>query len=379
MVALPMLAGCEGSTTLLVELVDGSGTSQASSAEVRVFGAHGVIAGKTVDPLVLPGALVVRKLPARSEDLRVVVIAAGASRTVAAASATTRAHERVTVTVDVSVAMGDADGDGVPDAFDDCPQLADPDQVSTQGGQPGDACGGSAPDMAATGDQGSGGDLALPPGPTADLSTGPSPDLAMGVDPNLLLDDPFDTLDGSRWLVSTGNGGSASVKNGVLTLRAPATANAWAEIASRQVFGVGTTFTAQVHWSGGQVYDEKAVGYSNARLSDNCQSGDSESATMRGQNVDLLMVTKHAGSQLCQIFPNQPSGTYPAGDRTFQVERLNGSQVDFSDNGGSSSTAQTFYIPADALPVRLGVFTSSVNPSQNDVVMTVDWVKVRQN
>jgi hypothetical protein len=369
------LAGCDSSTTLLVEIVDHDPSAQFAKLHVRVFDVHGAIGNAEVTPVALPGALTVRKLPAQTQLLRVVVAGDGHPASLAAGQTMTQAHRRATLLVDLTTPLSDRDGDGVPDIVDDCPDTPDPDQKSAHGGPPGDACGGLA-DLGMPFDQAAppGSDLSIRPG--SDLATPPGSDLSVGPDmAGVLLSDDFNgnTLDPTRWIAATANGGQVSVGGGVVTLRAPATAAAFAEIASIDSFPVGTIFTARVHLSGGQTYDIKGAGYANKRLSDVCGTAETESAMVRGQNADLLFETETVSSPKCQ--PLETGSPYAAGDRTLQITRLSPSQVDFVDGTGAP-IATVADVPGGNLPVRFGVFTSSANPPQADVIMTVDWVRV---
>jgi PKD repeat protein len=72
-----------------------------------------------------------------------------------------QAHENMTIVVkplpDPPVPKpGDADGDGIKDEFDNCPDIANPDQKDTNGDGIGDACSGELPSTG--GDGGDGGD-----------------------------------------------------------------------------------------------------------------------------------------------------------------------------------------------------------------------------
>jgi hypothetical protein len=380
--AAAAVAGCAGDTTLLVEVVDQNPGVTFAGLQVRVFDPHGLIAHADVAPVQLPGALTVRKLPAESELIRVVVQGTGAQPALGAASAMSQPHGRAVARIDLTTSASDHDGDGVPDGVDNCPDVPNPDQASGSGGLLGDACGGGV-DLA-VGDQAMviGNDGPQPVGST-DMATQPGADLAMApVDmAGVLLDETFDnnTIDPTKWTITTGNGGQVTIANGVVTLRAPAAANAYAEIASVATFGVGTTMTAHVHWNVSQLYDEKGSGFANKRITDSCGSNESEAAMFRGMNFDLLLETATGINPKCQPYTDgQEVSPYAAGDRVLVINRLSASQVTFIDNGKAPFSTTAFVSSAN-LPVRFGVFTSTANPSASDVIMTVDSVRVTKN
>jgi hypothetical protein len=374
-VVVASVAGCApAATTLLVEVVDSQSVT-FNALHVHVFDPYGVIATAAISPVPLPGALTVQGLSSVAQPLRVVGAGDGASPSLSGTSVASVPHGRATARLDLAVPRADSDGDGVPDLLDDCPAVADPDQRSTLGGPPGDACRGGdlagadltgvpAVDLAAA-DAASPGDGAGPP--PRDLS--PPPDLT-GV---LLFDDFLGSaLDTSVWHASTGSG-SYSVGGGLLTLTAPTAAGAFADISSIASFAVGTTFEARVSFSGGQTYDEKGVGYANGRLADTCSGGETEAALIRGDNANLLIEPKSGNVSQCLPLSGEAS-PYDAGFRVLRIVRLNPAQIDFYD--GSTPMSATADVPPGPLPLRFGVFTSTANPPQAPVTLIVDWVRV---
>jgi hypothetical protein len=204
-------AGCsdDSATTLLIQVTDPQVT-RLDAVDVKVLGPHGTIAQKRVSPAPLPGRLTV-KLPDEALDLRVVVATVATPPLLNAVMAHAQPHTQVTAQLTLDgIGLADADGDGVPDAFDDCPSVPDPDQASASGMYPGDACGGGVPgDMAVTLDDmghvvpvdlAAPGDLAAPP-----------PDLAPAVSlcpGTFLLCDGFEsgTISSAVWNTVTQNG-----------------------------------------------------------------------------------------------------------------------------------------------------------------------------
>jgi hypothetical protein len=375
-------AGCGGSSaTLLIEVVDSTSGASFDSLDVHVYDPYGVVGSAHVAAVLLPGALVAKHLPNRAQVVRVVVAGnvSGGKTVLATAKTMMVVGARATVVVDLATDEVDTDGDGVPDDVDDCPTIVDPNQHSSNGGAPGDACGGGG-DMAVSAD------LAVGVAPNDGSMPGSGPDMVPPADmAGVLLYDDFlgTSIDTTIWSTDNVGGGKVTVGNGVATITAPTAALAWATLVSNATFPVGVTLTAKVHWNAGQTYDEKEVGFADLRISDICgepagKGGEAQAAMARGQDNLLLYETiagAGAGAE-CQPFPNE-AGSYVDGDHLFEVVRLSAGQVNFYDNGTMISDIN--YIPAGALPVRLGVFSSTDNAPQAPVTMTVDWVKVTQN
>ncbi len=381
-----VLAGCGGSSaTLLVEVVDTKAGASFDSLDVHVYDPHGVVASTHVAKVILPGALVAKHLADKAQVVRVVVAGNGAMPALGAAETMMVAGGQATAQVDLASSLQDSDGDGVPDAYDDCPNVPDPDQHSTNGGAPGDACGGGG-DMAVGLDLASGGMAGGGGGGVAggggggttailDMSMAPPADMA-GV---LLFDDfTSDTLDPNLWVTNVGGGGKVTVAGGLVTINAGTAASAFAELVSKTSFPVGTTFTARVSLAVGQTYDEKGVGYANARLSDGCGTGETEAAMIRGQSNILLIEPKTNNISQCGAL-NAEQNPYPAGYRTFKIVRLSSNEIDFYD--GTAAQTDTFAVPGGLLPARIGTFTSTANPADltDPVTIIVDWVLVTQN
>jgi hypothetical protein len=199
--------GCSSSqsTAVLVEVLNRSPTPPAG-VTVSVFDRFGLLGRSHVAPATLPGSITVRGLPDTVQPLRVAAVG-DAPRALGGVAFQTQPHAQLTELLTLDLATADSDGDGVPDPFDDCPTVADPDQANSAGGGPGDACrgdGGIVPP---------GSDLAAPPGsdlatrPGADLATPPGADLA-GIP---LFTDGFETgVIGTFW--------SEVLHNGTLTV-----------------------------------------------------------------------------------------------------------------------------------------------------------------
>jgi hypothetical protein len=208
----------------------------------------------------------------------------------------------------------------------------------------------------------------------ADDLAGPPHDLAPAT---LLYDDFAGTgLDSARW-TATVNGAATITQpgDGYLHIHLPASANVWADVASAAVFPVGATFEARVGVSAGQIYDHKAIGFSNARVGADCFSGETESAIWRGQDTDLYVQPKTANVGACtlELEPSYPSSLPPAALDDFQIVRVDSSQVDFYDNGARTTT--TTDTSTMSLPIRFSAYTYTTAPA-NRVDIVVDWVRV---
>jgi hypothetical protein len=149
-VAALWLWGCARPTTLLVEVHDADLTPPAS-VTLSVFDDFGVIGRTRVEHPVLPGEMTVKGLPDVAEFVRVVAVA-DAPRVLDGLRFAT--EPRTLMTRELLLRQeSDRDRDGVPDAIDDCPDVADPDQENRAGVGPGDACrGGPVADLAAAKD-----------------------------------------------------------------------------------------------------------------------------------------------------------------------------------------------------------------------------------
>jgi len=123
-----------------VSRFDGA-NSPMTTAEVRLFDGSGLVASQQIAQPPLPGSLLVRGLPDRAQEVRVVVRGeTAAGPLLGGARATTQPNAQSTAVVLLSADRADSDGDGVPDDLDDCPDVPDGDQGNTTGGGAGDAC-----------------------------------------------------------------------------------------------------------------------------------------------------------------------------------------------------------------------------------------------
>jgi hypothetical protein len=176
-----LLAGCS-STTTNVDIALGTvlGAPQPTHIDMHLYDRHGtVVPDASLDNPALPGDIVVLV----SDDAQEV---RGWASATAADGRLLGAFGRAAVTPGQSVTLPlilstnlplDSDGDGVPDAIDDCPTVANPDQLDSEGSGTGDACravGGGG----LTGDDGG----VLVNGPPADGgSMGPAPGCGDGI------------------------------------------------------------------------------------------------------------------------------------------------------------------------------------------------------
>jgi hypothetical protein len=147
------LAGCGGSSSALLVVDVANGAASAPTAvTVSVFDDYGVIGRSRMAHPALPGQLTIAGLPEMVESLRVVA-AAEEPLLLDAVRFDLQPHAQVTQKLTLRSGTLDSDGDGVPDSVDDCPFVADPDQLNSDGDGVGDACPG---DVTAV-------DLSLPP------------------------------------------------------------------------------------------------------------------------------------------------------------------------------------------------------------------------
>lgn len=132
---LTLLCGCSAPpTTVLVQV---SADATPASLTASVFNRFGVLNRRHIEPVNLPGTLVVTGLPDSIDDFRLVISSDGE---LGGAPFTSQPHTQQTLPLALSADRLDTDQDGVPDDLDDCPMVFDPDQHSATGSPPGDAC-----------------------------------------------------------------------------------------------------------------------------------------------------------------------------------------------------------------------------------------------
>jgi len=135
LVALGFAAGCSASgTSLVIDLSLRAGDPMPSALSVSVFGDKPLALAANVASPSLPGRLLVQSLPNVDQLVKVAVVGMSTPRTLAGATVAISANAQSTVTLMLSSTTADSDGDGVPDAIDDCPDLADPRQDGQCGG-----------------------------------------------------------------------------------------------------------------------------------------------------------------------------------------------------------------------------------------------------
>src|SRR6266542_4228234 len=135
--------GCGPGTSVKVRIQNPTAMN-ATALEVAIYDDFGLMARKAPKPQ-LPGELTLVGLPAQSEKLRIVVKGTGSATLLGWATVATRSGSAVNADVSLSMDFKDSDGDFVPDEIDGCPNVADPDQLDSDGSSTGagDACRGS--------------------------------------------------------------------------------------------------------------------------------------------------------------------------------------------------------------------------------------------
>ncbi|MCU1282963.1 MAG: hypothetical protein JWM53_6509 [bacterium] len=163
---LPIVAGgCASTTEAAIEVTGPVGATNPTAVTINVFDGYGRIGHAEIGATSLPGSIVVKGLPSRAAELRVVAIAfIDAAEQLGGARVTVRPGQRIAATITVAPGTPDGDDDLVPDDLDDCPFVADALQDNAAGSGAGDACRPNAGDLASgavdLGAGGGGGDLA---------------------------------------------------------------------------------------------------------------------------------------------------------------------------------------------------------------------------
>ncbi len=188
----------------------------------------------------------------------------------------------------------------------------------------------------------------------------------------LLADDFSGGLDPSRWAMTASPGATIAVAGGVLTIRLPAVANAFADVHSLVGFPVGSTFEASVTFSAGQFFDHKGAGFASDRVDSGCTTGESDAAMFRGQDADAYVETKAATTSDCKM----TTAMYPGGTSKLQIARTS-NQVVFTQNDVAQPPITTD-VPTATLPIRFSAYTFTSGTPAHAVEIDVDYVFVRQ-
>jgi hypothetical protein len=193
--------GCSKPVSLTV-LVNPPSGGAPNLIEVRAYDEYRRLATEVIATPQLPGAIRLTELPAQSDQLRIVVVGMTAQKAVQALAGnrvSTPLSSTSQVRLDLAAGVADQDGDGVPDGLDDCPTVADIDQLDTVGFSHGvgDACRAS--------DGGS------------DMGPAPGPDMAPNLGPTcpsagVPFCDSFEgtQIDSSKWTIE--NDGSGKIE-----------------------------------------------------------------------------------------------------------------------------------------------------------------------
>jgi hypothetical protein len=217
-----------------------------------------------------------------------------------------------------------------------------------------------------------GGVEAISPDATPDPDAGaPDAPAACTPSPCTVLSDDFNgaSLDPAVWSVVTAGGATVALQNGMLRIRLPAAADAWADVFTHMAFPVGATFEASVTLSAGQFYDHKGIGFASGRIGATCDAGESDSVMFRGQDDDGYVQTKAAHVAACSL----AADTYQGGTRTLRIQRL-ADQVLFRQDSTQYPPARS-RLPTMPLPVRFSAYTYTTAPAQ-PVQIDIDWMLV---
>jgi hypothetical protein len=142
-----VVAACGGCSaipsSIFVSITVVDGTPAPGRLSLAVYDAtHALLRDRVLTPPQLPNSVIVTVPTPAVDDPAVRLALTGLDEPVA--RGWNRVNVRPGAQVRVEIALDrttmDRDGDGVPDAIDDCPMVADPDQVAAAGQIIGDAC-----------------------------------------------------------------------------------------------------------------------------------------------------------------------------------------------------------------------------------------------
>lgn len=136
------LPSCSRDTGVIVDL---SASAPVEQFTLSAADPGGVLASETFDGKKLPGSVFVQ-LPAQSLDVRLAASSVGMPVLRGSATVHLAAGEQPHVALKLDSSTADSDSDGWPDAVDDCPMVANPDQRgcgTNDGGTDGGSDGGA--------------------------------------------------------------------------------------------------------------------------------------------------------------------------------------------------------------------------------------------
>jgi hypothetical protein len=187
-----------------------------------------------------------------------------------------------------------------------------------------------------------------------------------------LLFDDFNgaSLNASLWGIMVGGGATVTQAGGVLSIRLPAAADAFADVYSLVAFPAGTALETSVAVTAGQFYNHTGVGFASAAIGNQCDVGETDAAMFRGQDQDGYVETKASGVYSC----NRTTPMYPAGPSRMRIARA-ADQVEFRQNDIMLAALVT-NLPAGHLPVRFTAYTYTIAPTQ-PFQIDIDYVFVK--